>query len=93
MQVGRLFTYGSLIINLKRLELLESQKSSFSIFWILKVLKEQRTIKQQKTKCRISHQRSSLEKGIHKNFAKFTGKHLCLSFTCEFCKIFKITSG
>ena len=93
MQVGRLFTCGCLVINLKLLELLESQKSSFSIFWILKVLKEQRTIKQQKAKCRISHKRSSLEKGIHKNFANFTGKHLCLSFTCEFCEIFKITSG
>ena len=26
-----------------------------------------------------SHQRGSLRKGVHRNFAKFTGKHLCQS--------------
>ena len=38
------------------------------------------------------------EKGVLKNFAKFTGKHLCQSneilaqvFFCEFCDIFKNT--
>ena len=42
------------------------------------------------------------KKGVLKNFAKFTGKHLCQSlffkketlaqmFSCEFCKIFKST--
>ena len=29
--------------------------------------------------CRGSHRRSSLRKGVHRNFAKFTGKHLCQS--------------
>ena len=28
---------------------------------------------------RSSHQRSSVKKGAFKNFAKFTGKHLCQS--------------
>ena len=44
------------------------------------------------------------KKGVFKNFAKFTGKHLCLSFffnkidtlaqvfSCEFCRFFKQTS-
>ena len=30
-------------------------------------------------KCRSSHQRCSLGKGVLTNFAKFTGKHLCQS--------------
>ena len=29
---------------------------------------------------RSSHQRCSLGKGVLRNFAKFTGKHLCQSF-------------
>ena len=29
--------------------------------------------------CRSSHQRFSMKKGVLKNFAKFTGKHLCQS--------------
>ena len=29
--------------------------------------------------CRSSHQRCSIEKGVLRNFAKFTGKHLCQS--------------
>ena len=29
--------------------------------------------------CRSSHQRCSVRKGILRNFAKFTGKHLCQS--------------
>ena len=29
--------------------------------------------------CRSSHQRCSLRKGVIRNFAKFTGKHLCQS--------------
>ena len=52
---------------------------------------------------RSSHRRCSIEKGVLKTFAKFTGKHLCQSlffikketlakvFSCEFCKIFKNT--
>ena len=52
-----------------------------------------------------SHQRCSLRKGALRNFAKFTGKHLCQSllfnkvaikketlaqlFSCEFCEISK----
>ena len=31
------------------------------------------------TTLRNSHQRSSMKKGVLKNFAKFTGKHLCRS--------------
>ena len=30
-----------------------------------------------KIKCRSSHQRCSVIKGVLRNFAKFTGKHLC----------------
>ena len=30
-------------------------------------------------RCRSSHRRCSVEKGVLKNFAKFTGKHLCQS--------------
>ena len=51
---------------------------------------------------RSSHQRCSMKKGVLRNFAKFTGKHLCQSnyikketlaqvFSCEFCGISKIT--
>ena len=29
--------------------------------------------------CRSSHQRSSIKKGVLRNFTKFTGKHLCQS--------------
>ena len=47
---------------------------------------------------RSSHRRCSLRKGVLRNFAKFTGKHLYQSlffnketlaqvFSCEFCKI------
>ena len=32
-----------------------------------------------KTKCRSSHRRCSVRKGVLRNFAKFTGKHLCQS--------------
>ena len=45
---------------------------------------------------RSSH-RCSVKKGAFRNFAKFTGKHLCQSFfytkvfSCEFCKISKNT--
>ena len=50
---------------------------------------------------RSIRQRCSVKRGVLKNFAKFTGKHLCQSiflilkkrlwymFSCEFCKIFK----
>ena len=35
------------------------------------------------------------KKSVLRNFAKFTGKHLCQSlaqvFSCEFCEIFKNT--
>ena len=30
-------------------------------------------------KCRSSHRRCSVRKGVLRNFAKFTGKHLCQS--------------
>ena len=54
---------------------------------------------------RSSHPRCSIKKGVLKNFAKFTGKHLCQSlffnkvdsetlaqmFSSEFCEIFKNT--
>ena len=56
---------------------------------------------------RRSHQRCSVKKGVLRNFAKFTGKHLCQSvffnkletqketlaqvFPCEFCEISKNT--
>ena len=54
---------------------------------------------------RSSHQRCSVRKGVLRNFAKFTGKHLCQSlffnfikketltqmFFCNFCEIFKNT--
>ena len=52
-----------------------------------------------------SNRRSSTNKGVLKDFAKFTGKHLCQSrlrpatllkkdtlthvFSCEFCEIYK----
>ena len=60
-------------------------------------------------KYRSSHQSCSLIIGVLRNFAKFTGKHLCQTlsepqacnfiknetlaqmFSCEFCKISKIT--
>ena len=54
---------------------------------------------------RSSHRRCSVKKGVLRNFAKFTGKHLCnflkketlaQVFSCEFCEIFKnifFTSG
>ena len=32
------------------------------------------------SKNRSSHQRCSMEKGVLRNFTKFTGKHLCQSF-------------
>ena len=31
------------------------------------------------TQCRSSHRKYSVGKGVFKNFAKFTGKHLCQS--------------
>ena len=51
---------------------------------------------------RSSQQRCSMKKGVLRNFAKFTGKHLCQSlyikketlaqvFSCEFCEISKNT--
>ena len=52
---------------------------------------------------RSSHRRSSVRKGVLRNFAKFTAKHLCQSlffnkvaglalvFSCEFCEISKNT--
>ena len=55
-------------------------------------------------KCRSSHQRCSLRKGVLRNFAKFTGKHsflracnfikkqtLAQVFSCEFCETSKNT--
>ena len=36
-------------------------------------------IKETIWKCRSSHQRCSVKKGVLTNFAKFTGKHLCQS--------------
>ena len=47
-----------------------------------------------------SHQRCSVKKGVLKNFANFTGKHLCWSlflkkfipsqvFSCDTCEMFK----
>ena len=52
--------------------------------------------------CRSNHPEVSSKKCVLKNFAKFTGKHLCQSlffskvtlaqvFPCEFCEIFKST--
>ena len=49
-----------------------------------------------------SHHRWSMKKGVLRNFAKFTGKHLCQSlffkketlaqvFSCTFCEISKNT--
>ena len=48
---------------------------------------------------RSSHQRCSIEKGVLKNFTKFTGKghspatllkkRLAQAFSCEFCEIFQ----
>ena len=36
---------------------------------------------------RISHRRCSLRKGVHRNFAKFTGKQLCQSlFSKKICR-------
>ena len=59
------------------------------------------------TRFRSSHRRCSIRKGVLRNFAKLTGKHLCQSlflnyetlqlktlaqvFSCEFCKISKNT--
>ena len=43
---------------------------------------------------RSSHQRSSVNKAVLKNFAIFTGKHLCCTmqvFSCEHCEILKNT--
>ena len=40
---------------------------------------------------RRSHRRCSLRKGVLRNFAKFTGKHLAQVFFCEFCEISKNT--
>ena len=52
---------------------------------------------------RSSHQRCSVRKGVHRNFTKFTGKHLCQSlffkkkqtlgqvFSWEFCENSKNT--
>ena len=51
---------------------------------------------------RSSHRRCSVRKGVLRNFAKFTGKHLCQSLYfnkvaglrpegCEFCEISKNT--
>ena len=42
--------------------------------------------------CRSSHQRCSVKKGVLRNFAKFTRRHLCqisflIKFSCEFCEI------
>ena len=58
-----------------------------------------------KLRHRSNHRRCSVKKGFLRNFAKFTGKHLCQSlrpatllervsahvFSCEFCKISKNT--
>ena len=59
------------------------------------------------TTSRSSHRRCSMKKSVLRNFAKFTGKHLCQSLflnkvaglketvahvlSCEFCKISKNT--
>ena len=45
---------------------------------------------------RSSHQRCSIKKGVLKEFAKFTGKHLCQetlaqAFSCEFCETYRNT--
>ena len=32
-----------------------------------------------------------IKKSVSKNFAKFTGKHLHLVFSCKFCEIFRNT--
>ena len=59
----------------------------------------------QYTTCWSSHRRRSVKKGVLKNSAIFTGKHLCWSpffiklktvtptkvFSCEYCEVFKNT--
>ena len=51
---------------------------------------------------KVVAQRYSVKRGVLRNFAKFTGKHLCQRlffkkeslaqvFSCEFCEIFKNT--
>ena len=47
---------------------------------------EQNIVKQE---YRSSHRRYSVKKGVLRNFAKFTGKHLCLSFTVNFAKFLR----
>ena len=62
------------------------------------ILKTFTLARQKTTKLfRSSHQRCSMKKGVHRNFTKFTGKHLCQSLffnkvaglrpkTCSFIK-------
>ena len=38
-----------------------------------------------------SHWRCSVRKGVLRNFAKLTGKHLSCGFSCVFCEIYKNT--
>ena len=40
-------------------------------------------------KTRSSHQMCSLREGVLRNFAKFTGKHLCQSLQAEACNFIK----
>ena len=47
--------------------------------WPFKFFGEQSALAVSKTKHRSSHRSCSVRKGILRNFAKFAGKHLCLS--------------
>ena len=42
------------------------------------------------SKDRSSHQRCSIRKGVLRNFAKFTGRHLCQSLRPETCNFIKM---
>ena len=39
-----------------------------------------------RTRIKSSHRRYSVNKGVLKNFAKFTGKHLCQSLSAKFLR-------
>ena len=57
-----------------------------NIYWASKCLIDVNVVN-----CRSSHPEVFCKKGVLRNFAKFTGKHLRRVFSCEFWEISKNT--
>ena len=56
------------------------RSSESSVNYLLKDIKHISPKIFQRVKNRSSHRRCSVKKGVLRNYAKFTGKHLCQSF-------------